>query len=165
MKVEQVAGLPLLRVIVDRAEIAPYGLTAEDVLRLVQTTRLGTVAGTVVQAPGGLSWSTIDRPRLPGSRHAGQSVDPTMHGELVPLSRVTMIVIDSGPAQISREHVQRRIVVECNIRGRDPGQLRGRGSAGGDPGGHPSLGYELIWDGQYEHLQEAASTTRQRSCR
>ncbi|MBK5281403.1 MAG: efflux RND transporter permease subunit, partial [Nitrospiraceae bacterium] len=39
VKVEQVAGLPLLRVIVDREQIARYGLTADDVLTLVQTTR------------------------------------------------------------------------------------------------------------------------------
>jgi cobalt-zinc-cadmium resistance protein CzcA len=49
VKVEQVAGLPLLRVIVDREGIARYGLTADDVLTLVQATRVGHVVGTVIQ--------------------------------------------------------------------------------------------------------------------
>ena len=47
VKIEQVAGLPLLRVIVNREEIARYGLTAEEVLQLIQATRVGHVAGTV----------------------------------------------------------------------------------------------------------------------
>ena len=64
-----------------------------------------------------------------------------MHGELAPLSRVTSILADSGPAQVSREHVQRRIVVE--------GQRAVARSVALPPG------YELIWGGQYEHLQEA----------
>jgi len=46
---------------------------------------------------------------------------PTPHGELVPLSRIAQVVVDEGPAQISRENNHRRIVVEANIRGRDLG--------------------------------------------
>jgi cobalt-zinc-cadmium resistance protein CzcA len=49
IKVEQIAGLPLIRVIVDRDQIARYGLTAGEVLDLVQVTRVGRIVGTVVQ--------------------------------------------------------------------------------------------------------------------
>lgn len=157
VKVEQVAGLPLLRVIVDRAEIARYGLTAEEVLTLVQTTRVGTVVGTVVQGSRRFELVVRLAERVshdPGA--LGRLLIPTMHGELVPLSRVTTIKMDSGPAQISREHVQRRIVVECNIRGRDLGNFvvdaqRVVAQAVALP-----VGYELVWGGQYEHLHEAA---------
>ena len=38
--------------------------------------------------------------------------------------------VETEPAQISREHVQRRIVMECNLPGRDLGGLIG-GSGGG----------------------------------
>lgn len=157
VKVEQVAGLPLLRVIVDRAEIARYGLTAEEVLTLIQTTRVGTVVGTVVQ--GSRRFELVVRlaervSRDPGA--LGSLLIPTMHGELVPLSRVTTIKIDSGPAQISREHVQRRIVVECNIRGRDLGSFVADAQQAVTQAVTLPVGYELIWGGQYEHLQEAA---------
>ena len=77
VKVEQVAGLPLLRVIVDREQIARYGLTADDVLTLVQTTRVGHVVGTVVQGPDGLTsssaWPTAHW-RIPA--RTGQSAHP-----------------------------------------------------------------------------------------
>jgi cobalt-zinc-cadmium resistance protein CzcA len=156
VKVEQVAGLPLLRVIVDRAEIARYGLTAEEVLTLIQSTRVGTVVGTVVQ--GSRRFELVVRlaervSRDPGS--LGSLLIPTMHGELVPLSRVTSILVDSGPAQVSREHVQRRIVVETNIRGRDLGGFVADAQRAVAQAVTLPPGYELIWGGQYEHLQEA----------
>ncbi|MCI1278440.1 MAG: CusA/CzcA family heavy metal efflux RND transporter [Nitrospira sp.] len=157
VKVEQVAGLPLLRVIVDRAEIARYGITADDVLTLIQSTRVGTVVGTVVQ--GSRRFELVVR--LPDRvsqdpASLGRLLIPTMHGELVPLSRVTSITVDSGPAQISREHVQRRIVVECNIRGRDLGGFVAEAREAVSRAVTLPAGYEVRWGGQFEHLQEAA---------
>ena len=156
VKVEQVAGLPLLRVIVDRAEIARYGLTADEVLTLIQSARAGTVVGTVVQGPRRFELVVRLAERVsrdPGS--LGSLLIPTMHGELVPLSRVTSILVDSGPAQVSREHVQRRIVVETNIRGRDLGGFVAEAQRAVAQVVTLPPGYELIWGGQYEHLQEA----------
>jgi cobalt-zinc-cadmium resistance protein CzcA len=157
VKVEQVAGLPLLRVIVDRAAIARYGLTADDVLTLIQSTRVGTVVGTVVQ--GSRRFELVVRladrvSQDPAS--LGNLLIPTMHGELVPLSRVTSITVDSGPAQVSREHVQRRIVVECNIRGRDLGGFVAEARQAVARVVTLPAGYEMRWGGQFEHLQEAA---------
>jgi len=40
-------------------------------------------------------------------------------GASVPLGQLAAITLDTGPAQISREAVRRRIVVEANVRGRD----------------------------------------------
>jgi cobalt-zinc-cadmium resistance protein CzcA len=156
VKVEPVAGLPLLRVIVDREQIARYGLTADDVLTLVQTARVGRVAGTIIQ--GSRRFDLVLR--LADSASAdpgalGNLLIPTAHGELVPLSRVAAIRVDTGPAQISREHVQRRIVVENNIRGRDLGSFVGEAQRRIAREVSLPVGYELIWGGQFEHLQDA----------
>jgi len=157
IKIEQVAGLPLMRIIVDRDQIARYGLTADDVLTLVETMRVGRVVGTVVQ--GARRFELVVRlPESASSSPAtlGNLLIPTSHGELVPLSRVAAIQTDSGPAQISRESVQRRIVIESNIRGRDLGRFvadaqRVIGQALDLP-----RGYYMTWGGQFEHLQEAS---------
>ena len=157
VKVEQVAGLPLLRVIVDREGIARYGLTAEDVLMLVQTTRVGHVVGTVIQ--GSRRFDLVVRlmdHAFTDTNTLGSLLIPTVHGELVPLSRVAKIQIDSGPAQISREHVQRRIVVECNIRERDLGSFVKEAQQKIAASISLAPGYEVIWGGQFEHLQEAS---------
>ena len=157
VKVEQVAGLPLLRVIVNREEIARYGLTANEVLTLVQTTRVGAVVGTVVQGPR--RFDLVVRLAENVSQDLatlGNLLIPTMHGELVPLSRVAKIQVDSGPAQVSREHVQRRIVVECNIRGRDLGSFVTEAQRVMTQAVTLPAGYELTWGGQYEHLKDAS---------
>lgn len=157
IKVEQLAGLPLVRVIVDRDQIARYGLTAEEVLDLVHATRAGRVVGTVVQ--GTRRFELVVRLAEEASADPvalGSLLIPTAHGELVPLSRAATILVGSGPAQVSRQDVQRRIVVECNIRGRDLGGFVAeaqRAVAGAVP---LPTGYELGWGGQFAHLQEAS---------
>ncbi|HEU4686344.1 MAG TPA: CusA/CzcA family heavy metal efflux RND transporter, partial [Nitrospira sp.] len=157
VKVEQVAGLPLLRVIINREEIARYGLTAEDVLTLIETTRAGHVVGTVLQESRRfeLVVKLAERASEDPTTLGGLLI-PTMHGELVPLSRVAAIRIDTGPAQVSREHVQRRIVVECNIRGRDLGRFVAEAQQAVGRNVRLPTGYEMAWGGQFEHLQEAS---------
>src|SRR5262249_21056698 len=86
----------------------------------------------------------------------GSLLIPTMHGELVPLARVATIQVDSGPAQVSREQVQRRIVVECNIRGRDLGGFVGEAQRAVKQAVTLPTGYELTWGGQFKHLEEAS---------
>lgn len=157
VKVEQIAGLPLLRVIVNREEIARYGLTADEVLTLVRTMRVGAIVGTVVQGPR--RFELVVRLAESASRDPatlGNLLIPTMHGELVPLSRIATIQVDSGPAQVSREHVQRRIVVECNIRGRDLGSFVTEAQRAVTQAVTLPSGYELTWGGQFEHLKEAS---------
>ncbi|WP_447978014.1 efflux RND transporter permease subunit [Candidatus Nitrospira bockiana] len=156
VKVEQIAGLPILRVIVDRDQIARYGLTADDVLAVVETARAGRVVGTVIQG--------VRRFELVVRLQAGITIDPrtlgavllpTPEGELVPLSRIAGITLDSGPAQVSRQDVQRRIMVECNIRGRDLGSFVAEAQRMvAEQVALPS-GYYVVWGGQFEHLQEA----------
>ena len=157
IKVEQVAGLPLLRVIINREEIARYGLTADEVLTLIETTRVGHVIGTVVQ--GSRRFDLVVRLTNQSSADPatlGSLLIPTMHGELVPLARIATIRVDSGPAQVSREQVQRRIVVECNIRARDLGGFVGEAQRAVRQAVTLPTGYELTWGGQFKHLEEAS---------
>jgi cobalt-zinc-cadmium resistance protein CzcA len=69
---------------------------------------------------------------------------------------VATIKVDEGPAQVSRQNIQRRLVVEANIRGRDLGsfvtdaQRKIRGRITLPPG------YYLEWGGQFKHLEEAS---------
>jgi cobalt-zinc-cadmium resistance protein CzcA len=157
VKVEQVAGLALLRVVVDREQIARYGLMADEVLSVVQSIRGGVAVGTVAQGPRRfelvvrLAEHTLQDPGT-----LGNLLIPTRLGELVPLSRVAKIHLDSGPAQVSREHVQRRIVVECNVRGRDMGTFIVEAQQAVELAVRLPVGYELTWGGQYEHLQDAS---------
>ncbi|BFU95623.1 MAG: Protein HelA [Nitrospira sp.] len=157
VKVEQIAGLPMLRVVVDRDQIARYGFTADDVLAVVETTRAGRVVGMVIQ--GVRRFELVVRLRTGATidpKSIGAVLLPTPEGELVPLSRVAEITIDSGPAQVSRQDVQRRIMVEANIRGRDLGGFVAEAQRVVAERVSPPTGYYLVWGGQFEHLQDAA---------
>lgn len=157
IKVEQVTGVPRIRVIVDRDQIGRYGLSAKDVLGILESARVGQTVGTVFQ--GQRRFDLIVRlsdDASAGPVALGNILIPTAHGELVPLSRVATIEVDEGPAQVSRQNIQRRLVVEANIRGRDLGSfvteaqqvIRDRVTL--------PQGYYLEWGGQFKHLEEAS---------
>jgi len=157
VKVEQIAGLPVISISIDRTQIGRYGLNADDVLSVIQSTRVGQVVGTIVQDQRRFDLVVRLGERMsPNPAVIGTLLLPTPHGELVPLSRVATIKTDLGPAQVSREDVQRRIAVECNIRGRDLGGFVHEARQVVQKAVSLPTGYYLKWGGQIEHLQEAS---------
>jgi heavy metal efflux system protein len=156
VRVEQTAGLPVLRVRVDRERIARVGSSVDAVLAAVETARSGRVVGSVLEGRRRFDIAV----RLA----EGVAVDPaelgavpvgTAGGRLIPLAQLADITVEEGPAQISREQIERRIVVEANVRGRD---LAGfvadaRRAVSGRLGLPP--GYYVTWGGQFEHLTSA----------
>jgi cobalt-zinc-cadmium resistance protein CzcA len=98
--------------------------------------------------------------RLPAAyrqdrRQIGDLLLSARDGELVPLSAVADISQASGPEVINREHSQRRIVVQCNVRGRDIGSfVAAAQELIADKVSFPS-GYFLRWGGQFEHQESA----------
>ena len=157
VKVEQVSGIPRIRIVIDREEIARYGMNATDVLNYIQSARVGQVVGIVFEGERrfDLVVRLVERASASPTALRGLLV-PTQDGELVPLSRVAKIVVDEGPAQVSREDVQRRIVVESNIRGRDLGGFVTDAQQRIKEAVPLPTGYYLEWGGQFEHLQDAA---------
>ena len=74
VKLEQTAGLPVLRVEVDRDRCARYGISVGDVLDTVEAARAGKVVGTVFEGQRRFSLAvrfdddTADTPRGPRQR-------------------------------------------------------------------------------------------------
>jgi cobalt-zinc-cadmium resistance protein CzcA len=78
-------------------------------------------------------------------------------GRLIPLDQLARISVEQGPAQISRENIQRRISVETNVRGRDIASfVRDAQNAVAEKVKLPS-GYFIEWGGQFKNLQDATS--------
>ena len=158
IQVEQVTGVPRIRVIVDRDQIGRYGLNAKDVLTVVETARVGRTVGTVFE--GQRRFDLIVRlsdQSSAGPVALGNVLIPTEHGELVPLSRVATIEVDEGLAQVSRQNVQRRLVVEANIRDRDLGSFVAEAQQKINSAVSLPTGYYLEWGGEFKHLQEASA--------
>lgn len=111
---EQTAGLPSLHVRVLRDRIARYGINASQVLEAVETLG-GRTVGQVLEGerrfPLQVRFRPSDRSEVERIRHI-----PVMdhRGHLIPLGELAEISTVEGPAQISRENIQRRITVEAN---------------------------------------------------
>jgi cobalt-zinc-cadmium resistance protein CzcA len=156
VKAERVAGQPVLTVRVRPDDLARYGVPARAVLDLVES--LGSKAlGEVVE--GALRFPLAVR--LPEAYRTGPEAVAAMlvatpAGERIPLGRLADVRVESGPSTITREWGQRRMVVTCNVRGRDLGGFVAEARQQvADHVALPPGRYSVEWGGQFEHLERA----------
>ncbi len=152
---EQIDGLPVLRIEIDRQALSRYGIPARVVLDAV-----GAVGGINV---GEIREGERRFPlvvRLPESyRDDAQALDriliPTNGGGRIPLTRVARLVESTGAATIPREWGKRRIVVQSNVRGRDVGSFVKEAQEKIAREVVLPIGYTIEWGGQFENLIHA----------
>jgi cobalt-zinc-cadmium resistance protein CzcA len=156
VRVEQVAGLPVLRIQIQRDRIARYGINVADALAAVEAAGAGRVVGTVFEGQRRfplvvrtVGSSATDLPSFQDLPVAAPN------GALIPLAQLASIVVEEGPAQVSREEISRRIVVEANVRGRDLGSFVRDAQARISRELKLPPGYHLKWGGQFENLERA----------
>ena len=93
---------------------------------------------------------------LPAAEESSNDRNVSVSGpSYIPLSEVADFEIKSGPNQINRENGKRRIVVTCNIRGRDIGSFVAEARSKIDAQVRLPAGYWMEWGGQFEQLQSA----------
>jgi cobalt-zinc-cadmium resistance protein CzcA len=156
LSVEQVTGQPVLRIQRRQDELARYGVNAREVFDLVES--LGSKAvGEVVE--GELRFPLVVR-LAESYRQDPEAVAsllvPTSAGERIPLARLADIEVVEGPSTITREWGQRRITVQCNVRGRDLGGFVDEARAAVAAAVKLEGARDRIeWGGQFEHLERA----------
>ncbi len=157
-KAEQVAGLPYMRVIINRDAIARYGINAEQILDTVEAIG-GKVVGQVLE---GLKRFFMQVRFMPEDREDLDSIKNIRvsdnNGRLIPISQLAEITVEEGPVQISRENIHRRLSVEANVRGRDLAGFVADAQKAVDAEVEIPPGYWIEWGGQFENLQRASST-------
>ncbi len=153
-RVQQVSGLPVLQIRADRDRIARYGINVSDIQQLIQSAIAGSKATTVLE--GFMRFDLVVRLPEKARKDAaaiGNLLVSAPGGQKIPLSELTEIVSEEGPAEIARENGQRRISVEVNARGRDLGgfvqEARERVAAQVDL----PPGYLMHWGGAYDSLE------------
>ncbi|HEV8200633.1 MAG TPA: CusA/CzcA family heavy metal efflux RND transporter [Candidatus Polarisedimenticolia bacterium] len=157
VRVEQTAGLPMIRVRVDRDRIARLGASVDDVLAVVEAARSGRVVGSVLEGRRRFDVVVRLEEGIAADPHALAAVPVgASDRRLVPLAQTAEIALGEGPAQISREQALRRISVEANVRGRDLGRFVAEARRAVAARLDLPSGYYVTWGGQFEHLQAAA---------
>jgi cobalt-zinc-cadmium resistance protein CzcA len=155
---EQVGGLPMLEMQVDRQAIARYGVNVADVLDLIETAIGGKEAGQLFE--GERRFAIIVRlpePLRQQMDELKQLAVKTPSGALIPLAQLSRIDVVEGLNQINRERGRRRAAVQCNVRGRDIDsfirEVQARIAAEVQP--KVPAGYAIEYGGQFENLQAA----------
>ena len=152
---EQITGLPVLRVSVDRQALARYGVSARQVLDAVGEAG-GITVGEVIEPDRRFPLAL----RLPPSyrddpRALEKVLISTASGERLPLTRMAKLEEVTGPSTIQREWGERRIVVQANVRGRDVGSFVEEAQARIAAGVPLDGDYRIEWGGQFENMIRA----------
>jgi heavy metal efflux system protein len=156
VKVEQIAGLPVMRVKIRRRAIARYGINASQILGTIEALG-GKVVGEVLEGQRRFSltvrFEEEDRNDLEKIRNL-KVADP--QGRLIPLSQLADIKVEVGPNQINREDIHRRIAVAANVRGRDLASFVAEAKQVVGAKVKLPPGYWVTWGGQFENLERAS---------
>jgi heavy metal efflux system protein len=156
LRVEQVSGLYYLKLDIDRAKIARHGINVAEITEVIEAVGGGIAAGEVFE--GQRRFPIVVR--FPDQRRTDVATIAALwvtapDGSRIPLRELADIRVVEGPAQISREHASRRIVIEANVVGRDLVGAVEEARAEVTRLVQVPTGYYLAWGGQFKNQQEA----------
>ncbi len=156
VNVEKVSGLAYLQIEIDRTKIARYGINVSDVQDVIEAAIGGKEASKVYDGVKVFGLAV----RFPeAARNDVEPIRailiPSPSGALIPLGQLARVYVTEGPAQISREMGQRRIVIECNVTDRDIGSFVAEAQRRIDAVVKLPPGYIMTWGGQFENQQRA----------
>lgn len=154
--VEEVSGLSQIVINIHRDELAKFGLSVEEINRVVNAAFAGQVAGLVFENER--RYDLVVRQQV-SNRQSIEDVRnlfiATSKGEQVPLYQLATINFQTGPNQIQRENAKRRITVGFNVRGRDVEGIVKELQEKIDKSIDFPAGYYPEYGGQFENLKEA----------
>jgi len=171
VRVEQITGLPVLSIQMDRTKMARYGLNGSDVQDAINIAIGGRTTGLIFegdrrfelqvrlpeQIRGDIEMLKHLPIKLPILNPAGGPNAPAIPLPIyVALGEVADLQITKGPNQVSRENGKRRVVVTANVRGRDIGSFVMEAEDHIAKQIKIPSGYWLSWGGQFEQLIMAA---------
>ena len=159
VNVDQQIEIPQIQIRANREMLSYYGITIEQFNEFVDIAFSGEKLSDIYE--GQRRFDLVLRlnkdytESIEGIRSA---LIDTYNGKKVPLEQVADIVSVSGPGSISRENVQRKIVISANVAGRD---LRGVvGDIQKNVNSNVKLpeGYRIEYGGQFESEAKASRT-------
>ena len=159
LQLEQQMDVPQLQIRADRTALARYGMTVGQLAEAIDVAFNGEAVSQVLEE--GRSHDLVVRfpeaLRANAQAISGVAFD-TPTGQRVPLSQLATVSVTRGPNTISREDVQRKIVVQANVAGRDLGSTVAdiqRVVAEQVP---MPPGYHVTYGGQFEAQEESTRT-------
>ncbi|BAZ93716.1 silver efflux pump [Thiohalobacter thiocyanaticus] len=159
VSVEQQADIPFLKIHFDRSAIARHGLHIEDVAEAIRTAYFGTTVSRVLEGRASFDLVVRFRDEARADMDAiRETLITTPEGAQLPLQALADIRYDLGPNTISRENVQRKIVIMANVAGRDLNSVVEDIRQGVEANVELPRGYHVEYGGQFESAESATRT-------
>jgi len=156
VNVDQQVETPQLHLKPNRIAMARYGVSMDEFNRLVVMGYSGEKVGDIYE--GQRSYDLILRlsPRYTGTiEGVRKALIDTENGRKIPLEQICDVVSTSGPNNINRENVQRKLVIAANVSGRDVGSVVEDIQKKVDAEIVLPEGYRLEYGGQFESAKSA----------
>ena len=157
LSLEQQMDIPFVRFVLNRSAIARYGLHADDVAQAAETSFAGATVGRIFDR--GTSFDLVvkfDEASYADFERLGDLPIDTPREGRVPIRLLADVRREEGPNMILRENVQRRIVISCNVAGRDLGGVVDDIRSAVIRSAPMPAGYRVEYGGQFESQQSAS---------
>lgn len=166
LSTEPQVDVPVLRVQFDRQALARHGLHVREVDSALQAAIQGLQVSTILEGQNAFALVVrLADPPLPESGPItppwttdtlGDLLIDTPSGAKVALSALAQVIKDTGPNTISREQVERKIVVSANVAGRDVTSVVRDIQKRVKPLIEAEPGYRVDYGGQFESAAAAS---------
>jgi Cu/Ag efflux pump CusA len=159
LSVEQQTEIPLLTVRYDRPSMARFALTPEDVGRHLEAAVQGVTVSRVLE--GRYAFDLVVRMLSDEQEQIDRLrnlIINTSSGARIPMSMVADIRKETTPNVINREQVERKIVVMCNVAGRDVASVVNDIQKQVNLIIAGKTGYRVEYGGQFESANQARTT-------
>jgi Cu/Ag efflux pump CusA len=157
LSMEQQVDIPFIRFVLNREAMARYGLRAQDVATAIEASFVGTTVGRVFDQ--GAAFDLVvkfdDSAQADFERLVDLPID-TPTGAPVPVRMVAEVRREIGANMVLRENVQRRMVVQSNVAGRDLGSVVADIQRAVAQDVSLPDGYRIVYGGQFESQQSAS---------
>ena len=156
LSLEQQMDVPFVRFVLNRPMIARYGLRPGDVAEAIETSFAGATVGRIFDRGTAFDLIVKFDPATGADfdRVADLPID-TPTGAVVPVRLLADVRREEGPNMVLRENVQRRIVISCNVAGRDLGGVVRDVQAAITQAVPMPVGYRVEYGGQFESEERA----------
>lgn len=156
MSVEKVTGLPQMVVDYNRKKMGEYGIDINQANNALTAAFSGKKAGTIYEGQRRFDMVVrLQEDHREDLKDIQNLYLENKTGEQVPMRSFADVTYETGPAQISRDQIQRRIVVSVNAGDRDVASLVNAIQEKLENDLNLPTGYNIDYGGDFENLQAA----------
>lgn len=153
---EQISGEAQLVIKPNREALMRYGISVAQVMSLITDAIGGKAAGQVINGNERYDiYVRLGKPYRDSMESISNLILLSPKGAWVRLSDVASVQLESAPPQIRRDDVQRRVVIQANVEGRDMGSVVSEIQQKIEKQIKLPSGYSVTYGGQFKNQQRA----------